>query len=114
MKPKLHLFCGPRCESLVREEKREWGAAGTENQPGWIRLNIDKHAVAITAALGTREKMNSVCAQSFLCALEDKPLDEEKEYYKSQTKGHWSQGYVPRKKHSETSARELKITVSRE
>lgn len=70
----------------------------TENQPGWIRLNIDKHAVAITAALGTREKMNSVCAQSFLCALEDKPLDEEKEYYKSQTKGHWSQGYVPRKK----------------
>lgn len=63
------------------EEKREWGAAAlchrerdTEKQPWSIRLNIDKHAATITATLGTRKKMNSVCVQSFLYASEDKPL----------------------------------------
>lgn len=47
--------------------------------------------------------MNSVCVQIFLSFSKlvgrqtFAAMDEEKEYYKSQSKGHWSQGYIPRK-----------------
>lgn len=47
--------------------------------------------------------MNSVCVQIFLSFSEFvgrqtfAAMDEEKEYYKSQSKGHWNQGYIPRK-----------------
>lgn len=89
------------------EEKREWGAAALchrerdiEKQPRSIRLNIDKHAATITATLGTRKKNElCVCPKLSICLGRQTfaAMDEEKEYYKPQTKGHWSQGYVPRK-----------------
>lgn len=55
--------------------------------------------------------MSSACVQSFLYASEDKPLllwMMKRNSTSHRKKGHWSQGYVPRKKHSQTSARELK------
>lgn len=68
---KQHIFCDHSCESLVKGEEREWGAAAlfhgerdAEEQAQSTRLNTDKHAT-ITVALGTRRSW-TVCAQSFL------------------------------------------------
>lgn len=100
------------------EEKREWGAAAlchrerdTEKQPWSIRLNIDEHAATITATLGIRKKMNSVCVQSFLYASEDKPLRpwmKKRNTTSHRQKDIGVKGMFPEKTHWNLCKRQLK------